>query len=137
MLPTTLRTDTVLREIAKNGLHVLHCQFRRYRVATVNTSRRTRWSWPLLGSKCVIASLCILPQCHYATCWSDSPRRFFLFARHLKLTHSLNVWQNWDKNQLRRTRCHSNGVGNQLSTRLFTRQVLKTDVRLIPYWYSG
>ena len=38
--------------------------FRRYRVATVTTSRRSRWSWSLLGSKCVIASLCILPQCH-------------------------------------------------------------------------
>ena len=36
----------------------------RYKVATVNTSSRSRWSWPLLGSKCVIASQYILPQCH-------------------------------------------------------------------------
>ena len=45
-------------------------------VATVNTPRRSRWSWPLLGSKYAIASLCILPPCHWSTCWSDSPRRF-------------------------------------------------------------
>ena len=38
--------------------------FERYRVTTVNPPRRTRRSWPLLGSKCVIACLCILLQCH-------------------------------------------------------------------------
>ena len=41
-------------------------------------------------------------------------------ARHLKLTQSLNVGLNWDTNQLRRTRSHSNGIGNQLSTRLYS-----------------
>ena len=61
-----------------SGFHGLQRQFWWYRVATVNTSRRSRWSCPLFGSKCVIVSLCILPQCHQTTCWSDSPRRFWI-----------------------------------------------------------
>ena len=40
-------------------------------------------------------------------------------VRHLKLTQSLNIGLNWDTNQLRRTRSHSNGIGHQLSTRLY------------------
>ena len=55
---------TVRRDIAESGFHRLQRQFRRYWVATVNTSRRSRRSCSLLGNKCIIASLCILHQCH-------------------------------------------------------------------------
>ena len=41
-------------------------------------------------------------------------------ARHLKSTQSLNVGLNWGTNQLRRARSHSNGIGHQLSTRLYS-----------------
>ena len=42
VLPATLRTDKVQHDIAASGIHGLQRQVRRYRVATVNTSRRTR-----------------------------------------------------------------------------------------------
>ena len=47
-------------------------------------------------------------------------KTFLNIARHLKLTQSLNVELNWETNQLRRTRRHSNSIGHQLSKRLYS-----------------
>ena len=41
-------------------------------------------------------------------------------ARHLYLTQSLNIGLHWDTNDLRWTRSNSNGIGHQLSTRLYS-----------------
>ena len=43
-------------------------------------------------------------------------KMFLNLARYLKLTQSLNIGLHWDRNQLRRTRSHSTGIGHQLFT---------------------
>ena len=112
----TLRTDTVRRDIAASTVCNVKFDDTGWQQSTLPVAQGV-----LALSSAVNVSLTVYASSLCATKQpiSQISKDVFNLARHLKLTQSLYIGLHRVTNQLRRTRSHSNGVGHQLSARLY------------------